>query len=86
VAEIEALRTGAPLAGLEAPAIALVEELVAGAHPAPETVAAAEALLGPRGVVELTLTTSIYMLVARIVGVGGLAPETPAAPLGRNVP
>lgn len=84
-AEVEALRTGAPPAAPEAPAIALVEELVAGAHPRPETVAQAEALLGVRGVVELTLTTSIYMLIARIVGVAGLAPETPAPPPGREV-
>jgi alkylhydroperoxidase family enzyme len=85
-AEVEALRTGAPLAAPEAPAIALVEELVAGANPAAATVIAAEAALGPRGVVELTLTTSIYMMIARIVGVAGLAPEAPAPPLGRDAP
>lgn len=80
--EVEALRTGAPLTAAEAPAIALVEALVARASPPAETVAAAEALLGVRGVVELTLTTSIYMLIARIAGVAGLVPETPAPPPG----
>jgi alkylhydroperoxidase family enzyme len=82
--EIEALRDGEPQAGVEAPALALVEELVAGAHPRAETVAAAAELLGERGVVELTLTTSIYMLIARVVGIAGLPPETPAPPPARQ--
>ena len=80
--EVAALRNGDELPASERPAISLVEELVRGAHPRDETVAATRALLGVGGVIDLTLLVANYMLVARIIGVAGLPPDPPAASPG----